>query len=103
MWDIRMLPTGKLGIEFDDNGSNYVTMLTNGAVNDGNPHTVVVARRGSNVSISIDGTMDVTQVANVPLLTLPALQVGTDPCDNDLPDPTVALVGTVTDVCLSVQ
>lgn len=102
MWDVRIVSTNQLFIEFDNSDAPYTAFLTTRTVNDGAPHAVVIARRGGAVSVTIDGFVDTTAVSaaqSFPAGSLAALSLGSDVCQGQ--DGTVALSGSVNNVCLS--
>jgi hypothetical protein len=67
MWDLRMFG-GRLTLELDQSGSNYLPLGTSKAINDNVFHHVAIVRQGATVAIYIDGILDVTGssgIANV--------------------------------------
>jgi serine/threonine protein kinase len=77
-----------------------VTLTTSRmAVNDGLPHTIDVVRQQGQLFASIDGTQVGQAPSQSDLEALPPLQVGQSPCDDV--DGTLALVGAVTDLCMT--
>lgn len=58
--DVRVTPTGRLGIELDgsSSGSNYAYLGSNAAVNDGVFHHVALVRKGTTASLILDGGLD---------------------------------------------
>ncbi len=67
MWDMRMFG-GRLTLELDQSGSNYLPIATSRAINDNVFHHVAIVRQGATVAIYIDGILDVTGssgIANV--------------------------------------
>lgn len=95
---------GALIVETDNNdGASYQTTYSKGPVNDGKAHDVVVARTAGKLTIQIDGTLS-SATASVASFgaTLPAVQVGKDVCVGaPNGDPTVALTGTLSDLCIT--
>ncbi|HEV3188876.1 MAG TPA: laminin G domain-containing protein, partial [Polyangiaceae bacterium] len=100
-WDIR-LENGALFIETDD-GQNYMQFTTSGrAVNDGQPHAVLVRRTSASVTAQIDGAAVGTGVSRASFGRLPAVVSGMDPCQvGPMKDNTVAFTGTLTNLCVS--
>jgi hypothetical protein len=79
-WDVH-LQDGDVQAETDDGIAHHATLNTTGpAVNDGNPHSVVVQRRSKVLAVFVDGApagMTLSQSAFGPL---PALETRTSPC-----------------------
>jgi hypothetical protein len=66
-WDLRM-NAGRLSLELDQGGANYLPIGTSRAVNDNVFHHVAIVRQGATASIYIDGIADVSGssgIANV--------------------------------------
>jgi hypothetical protein len=105
-WDVRMQPGGALTMETDNNTlrpAGYTNLPGTIPVNDGAPHNVVVTRTGGLLAIRVDGALDPTDAGATSTATFNTtlgspLRTGTDVCDGV--DGTVALVGTVTNVCV---
>jgi hypothetical protein len=100
-WDIR-LSNGNVSAETDDGGDGGTrnSVTTSGAlVNDGQPHAILVERVNGTLAVFIDGVKAGSTMSVSNFGALPPLEVGKDPCDNV--DGTVALVGSVTNVCLT--
>jgi len=100
-WDIR-LSSGALEIETDD-GQNYMQFTTSGrAVNNGQPHAVLVRRTSGLVTVQIDGAAVGSGVSQASFARLPPVVSGMDPCQvGPLKDNTVAFKGTLTNLCVS--
>jgi hypothetical protein len=102
-WSIRM-GNGHLGVETDNNTERpggYYVLTGIKAVNDGTPHDVVVTRTSGMLAIRVDGVLDPTDAPATSTSTLGSLstvRIGTDVCVGV--DGTVALTGTVTNVCV---
>jgi hypothetical protein len=101
-WDIRIgKVTGgaiAMSIELDDGGANYTSFSAPAPLTDGNPHEVKVCRKAGQVYAFADGKLLASVPNQTPFSTLPALATLTTKCT--ALDGTVALVGTVTDVCV---
>jgi hypothetical protein len=105
-WDVRMQPGGALTLETDNNTlrpAGYTNLPGTIPVNDGASHDVVITRTGGVLAIRVDGTLDPTDAGATSTATFDTtlggvLRIGTDVCDGV--DGTVALVGTVTNVCV---
>jgi hypothetical protein len=97
-WDVRLSPDGTLAVETDD-GTHYTPLFSTLSVNDGNPHNVMVSRVSGTLSIVIDGSGAGSAASTSSFGSLAALRSGTDVCDGL--DPTVVLVGMVSNVCIS--
>jgi hypothetical protein len=96
MWDVRLSPSGVVGVEVDD-GANY-TLIGGGDVNDGAVHEIRVCRIAERLYLDVDG-VTVQDAENSTIIGgLVALETGTGPCVGF--DGTVALVGTVANVCV---
>jgi len=112
-WDIRQCTTGKDGcpaegaisVETDNNdNASYQIFNAKGPINDGKAHEVVVARTTGMLTIQIDGNTLSGAIASVASFgaMMPALQVGKDVCIGaPHGDPTVALTGTLSDLCIT--
>ena len=100
-WDIRMQPNGFVSAETCDvaNAASYVGLLAGAhPINDGKPHDVLVQRAGGVLSIYVDcdnlGSVNSTSS----FTALAPLASGADACIGV--DGTVALVGTIANVCV---
>lgn len=96
-WELTMRATGTLAISMGGVGaSDYSTLNTTTAVNDGTPHEVVFTHTSGKLSSTTDGTA--SGVATSSLASFGSLSplgiASGDPCG------AAALVGTITDVCL---
>jgi hypothetical protein len=100
-WDLRMLASGGLEMETDDNGglATITTVETTATVNDGNPHQVLVERVSGMLTVSIDGVSTAAVASNASLGALRPLQQGTDVCVGQ--DQTTLFVGTIASVCVN--
>ena len=113
-WDIRLCTPGRAGdscpaagtlsLETDNNDvASFQAIYGKGSVNDGKTHDVVVARTAGMLTTQIDGTRS----GPTPSLasfgaTMPPVQVGKDVCIGaPNGDPTVALTGTLSDLCIT--
>jgi hypothetical protein len=101
-WDIR-LSNGNVLVETDDGITDggtrdFVTTL-GAAVNDGLPHAILVERVQGTLTVFVDGAKAGSTMSLSNFGSLPPLEAGKDPCDNV--DGTVALVGSVTNICLT--
>jgi hypothetical protein len=101
-WDVRV-QNGALMIETDENNqANWAIFTTKGPlVNDGQVHTVLVQRRAGTVTAYIDGMASGTSTMRTSFGALPPMAIGTDPCDNNSTDGTVAFSGKVTNLCIT--
>src|SRR5262249_44829739 len=99
MWDVRMTAQGQLGVETADGGAHYTGFYTIKTVNDGSPHLVALARTAGTLTVSIDGVVTGSSLSGAGFGVLPQLATGVDACDGQ--DGTSALVGTVTDLCVT--
>jgi hypothetical protein len=98
-WDARLRPDGSYSLELDDGTPAYVGVAVPGVLNDGAPHVVSFCRKAGTVYAFVDGQLGFSQASDVSLgPDLAALQTGTSPCVGF--DGTVALVGTISDVCV---
>jgi hypothetical protein len=83
-WNVRMLPSGAFYFESSEAGcGNFVSITSNGTINDGNWHHVAVTRKGSQITLYLDGVAD--NSGNVPITNLSnadALQIGRDACSD---------------------
>lgn len=101
-WDVRMTGAGHLVIETDSGtlGADYTTFISTGAaVNDGSPHDIVLKRTSGTLTCTIDGVASGSASSASSFAALAAVKTGTDVCTGV--DGTVALVGSVTKVCVS--
>jgi hypothetical protein len=100
-WDIR-LTNGSLQIETSD-GTNYAIFRTTGRpVNDGASHDIIVRRTAELVSVHIDGAAAGTGASGASFAQLAPVS-GMDPCEvGPMKDGTVALSGTLTNLCIAV-
>jgi hypothetical protein len=97
-WDLRF-SSGQIEIETDDVAS-YTNLVSTGPdLNDGAPHSVVVARVSGTLTITVDGVDSGSTAAGASFGALPALASGVDVCDGN--DGTVAFQGTLSSVCVS--
>jgi len=97
-WDIRLFG-GVVRVEIDD-VPNY-TQVTSavGWFDDGLPHDVAVQRRSGTLNLYVDGVVSGTSASAEVLHGLGPVSSGVDVCEGQ--DGTTALVGTLTNVCLS--
>ena len=87
---------------FFDDIAHYIALPSTGPkINDGAPHAIVVVRASGTLTVYIDGGASGSGVSGASLGPLPALKLGTDICVGAVGDSTVALVGQITDVCVS--
>ena len=102
-WGVRTgAGGGHLGFEYDDNNAHYRSFTSTGTINDGVDHAVLACRVSGTDYLYIDGVLDTTGPNTVDYsTTLSPLTTGTSPCIA-FGDGTVALVGTVDDVCVGV-
>ena len=99
-WDIRLDDGGFVFVEADDVTSYGAIQSPGPRVDDGRPHTVLFQRKSHVLSVFVDdagGTPTTPSTASFG--NLPPLAVGTDVCIPQ--DRTVALTGTVTDLCVA--
>lgn len=101
-WDVRLAAAGSLIVEFSNAQGGYTEVLPARLLNDGNPHSVVIARSMAVLSIMVDGNVVYSAPSLIALGNiLASLGMTTgDPCEGS-GDGTVPLVGVLTDVCLS--
>jgi hypothetical protein len=98
-WDLRM-SGGFIFVELDD--TSYTSFTTVGArVNDGLPHEVMVSRSAETVVASIDGVASASSSAPESFGNLTPVTSGKDPCIGYPNDSTVALVGTMSNLCVT--
>jgi hypothetical protein len=102
-WDVRMAPTGELGIETD--GGGYTVLIagaTNGGaipVNDGEPHAVLITRTKGTLHLEIDQHVAGTAPSAADFGILAPLALLHDVCDGV--DGTEAIQGTIENVSLT--
>jgi hypothetical protein len=97
-WDVRF-SSGEIEVETDD-GTSYTDLVGTGPdLNDGATHSVVVARVGGTLTITVDGADSGATSAAASFGALPVLASGVDVCDGN--DGTVAFEGTLSSVCVS--
>src|SRR5262249_43170173 len=83
MWDVRLTPQGELEVETDDTDvNNYTLIYTVGAMNNGLPHAVKIARVSGALTVTVDGVVSASTLAPASFGALPALMNGTDICDS---------------------
>jgi hypothetical protein len=108
-WDIRQYTTGNgcpaeggIFVETDNNDvASLQTISAKGPINDGKVHEVVVARTAGMLTIQIDGSLSAGIVSVASFGTaMPPVQVGKDVCAPP-GDPTVALTGTLSALCIT--
>jgi hypothetical protein len=99
-WDIR-IADGFVYVEVDDVAHYTAITSTGPKVNDGAPHAILVVRASSTLTVYIDGGASGSQASGASLGPLPALRLGTDVCIGAVGDDTAALIGAVTDACVS--
>jgi hypothetical protein len=106
-WDIRMCApdpqhrcavAGSVLVE-TDSSSAYTALDSTVAINDGKPHDVAVARASGVLTITIDGVASGSTSSKASLASLPPMQTGTDACVGH--DSTVALTGTLSNLCIT--
>jgi hypothetical protein len=98
-WDIR-LSNGALLVETDDS-QMYTSVTASGpAINDGLPHDVVVERLAGNLVVLVDSVQVGSEASVTNFGRLPPLVVGVDACDAG---GTIALVGSLTNLCVAAQ
>jgi hypothetical protein len=99
-WDVRMGPTAggtAVSLELDDQ-TTYSSKSFVTPVNDGEPHELRFCRKSGQVHAFVDGALLGSFENTSNLASLAPVAVGTTHC---MPyDGTVALVGTVADVCV---
>jgi hypothetical protein len=98
-WDIR-IDAGLLFVEADDVASYGALQSPGPRVDDGRPHSVLFQRKSDVLSVYVDdaGGMPTTP-STASFGNLPPVAVGTDVCIPQ--DGTVALKGTVSDLCIA--
>ena len=101
-WDVSYIPstgtTGGLTAATDD-GTHYVIaeQATGGAVDDGKPHRIVVARTSGQLGFSVDGVAAAGPAADpYSFGPMPPLQIGTDECPGFGPT-----IGSITNLCIT--
>jgi hypothetical protein len=107
-WDIRLCApdaqkrcaaAGSVLVETSSTGQ-YTFLDSKIAVNDGLPHDVIVARASGLLTITVDGTVSGgTASSKANFASLPAKLVGNGACVGH--DGTNALVGTLSDLCIT--
>ncbi len=99
-WDARLV-NGMLHFEVDDNNAHYIGCASPVALNDGLPHRVVVRRLADTLSIVVDcgGEMNCPSTTDLSTTLAPLGNQTNNPCIGSI-DGTVALDGTVSDVCV---
>lgn len=60
-WDIRTGSTGRVSVELDQSGTNYLSLSATQPINDNQFHHLAVVRQGPTVSIYVDGALDVSK------------------------------------------
>jgi hypothetical protein len=100
-WDIRMLPGGGVVVETCETTSpdTYESVWGGGPINDGKPHEVLAQRIGGVLALYVDCVRVGSVRSTVSFTSLAAFVSGVDVCDGK--DGTVALVGTLANVCVS--
>lgn len=99
-WDLR-LKSGEIQVETDD-VTNYAALTGSGPdLDDGATHAVVVERVSGTLSIVVDGTNYGSTGSATSFGALAALTVGTDVCEQSGGDGTVALSGSLTNLCVA--
>ncbi len=99
-WDVRM-SDGFILAEVD-NGANYVSITTTGVqVDDGRPHEVRVRRSSDVLTVYVDGDASGSISAPTSLGKLAPVTTGTDPCIGSPTDTTMALVGSLVNLCVT--
>jgi len=99
-WDIRLL-NGALYIETSDSVRNCSQVTTNGTVNDGKPHRVIVQRVAQRITATIDGVPSVAPDAGTSKSSfgqLPPVSK-TDPCEAT--GSTAPFLGTIANLCVT--
>jgi hypothetical protein len=99
-WDIR-LSNGALLVETDDPQAYTSVTALGPAINDGLPHDVVVERLAGNLVVLVDSVQVGSKASAANFGGLPPLVVGADACDAD--GSTIALVGSLTNLCVAAQ
>jgi hypothetical protein len=99
-WDIR-IDDGVIYVEVDDVAHYTAITSTGPKVNDGAPHAILVVRASGTLTVYVDGGASGSQTSGASLGPLPPLRLGTDVCIGAVGDSTVALIGAVTDSCIS--
>lgn len=99
-WDARLV-NGMVYFEVDDANANYVGCPSPVALNDGVPHRVVVRRVAGSLSMIVDcgAAMTCPSLTNLSTTLATLGNQTNNPCIGTL-DGTVALDGTVNDVCV---
>jgi hypothetical protein len=98
--DIR-LSNGALLVETDDPQAYTSVTALGPAINDGLPHDVVVERLAGNLVVLVDSVQVGSKASAANFGGLPPLVVGADACDAD--GSTIALVGSLTNLCVAAQ
>jgi hypothetical protein len=101
-WQVLLEPSGVLEGSTDDLAGHLSRVNSGGVtVNDGNPHTIVFGRISQVMYLEVDGAKagSAPSTASLGMLAPLGEQKG-HPCENV--DGTAPLVGTVTNVCLSI-
>jgi hypothetical protein len=100
-WDVRIADGGFVYAEVDD-GAHYTAITSTGPkINDGAPHAILVVRASGTLTVYVDGGASGSQASGASLGPLPPLRLGTDVCVGAPGDDTAALIGGVTDACVS--
>src|SRR5262249_47367018 len=82
LWEFRALANGRMGVEIDDGGTNYVAMDSNSIINNGVFHHIALVRQGTTASLYVDGVLDRTQstAAITDISTTTPMFAGWGPC-----------------------
>ncbi|RYZ02595.1 MAG: hypothetical protein EOO73_31095 [Myxococcales bacterium] len=97
-WDIRLRGGGtSISVELDD-AVNYTDLTAPMVINDGGAHEVRVCRKSGHVYVFADGELVTDAEDAAEFTTLPPLATKTTLCTSL--DGTIALDGTVADVCI---
>jgi predicted nucleic-acid-binding Zn-ribbon protein len=86
-WNIVMV-NGKIHFEIDENGANYLDLITPLAYNDGNWHHVACVRSGTSLKIYMDGSLVTSgnTSGTTNLTNATSVKMGQSPCGNFIGD-----------------
>ena len=99
-WDVRMVAQGGVVAEMGETVSTaYVNVSGGGPINDGRPHDILVRRASGVLTLYVDCVNVRSASSTASFTSLAAFASGVDVCDGI--DGTVALVGSITNICIS--
>lgn len=80
-WSIDITTAGKMQIELDESGSNYLSLTGTTSVNDGQWHHLALTRVSGVVTIYVDGVVQNSGISSANLNNIYPLELGSSVCN----------------------